>query len=180
MTRFANRLSRFLRQEDGVASIEFVMAVPLLLAVFSASFESGLFMTREIMLEQSLDMVMRELRLGHYPGTITTAKIKEEICDRTIVFTDCEAKLMIELQRVDMSTFAMPTQATECRDLSTAIKPSTTLQIGEENDLMLVRACIVVDALFPTTGIGLSLTRTTNGGGVEIVAVSAFSNEPTT
>lgn len=178
MTRLFNRMTRFWRQEDGVASIEFVMAVPVLMAVFSASFESGLFMTREIMLEHSLDMVMRELRLGHYPGPVTTDKLKSEICARTVVFTNCAANLMIELQQISTSTFVLPTKSAECRDLSKPISPSTTLQVGKENELMLVRACIIVDALFPTTGIGLSLTRTTNGGGVQVVAVSAFSNEP--
>ena len=63
-------------------------------------------------------------------------------------------------------------------DLSQPIKPSTTLQIGAENELMLVRACVIVQALFPTTGIGLNLTRSTNGGGMKILAVSAFANEP--
>lgn len=178
MKPFVNRIGRFWGEEGGVATIEFVMAIPILIAIFSASFESGLFMTREIMLEQSLDIVMRELRLGHYPGTVTTDKLKTEICSRTVVFENCTANLMIELQQISTTTFAFPAAATECRNLSQPMKPSVNLQIGKENELMMVRACIVVQALFPTTGIGLSLTRTSNGGGVEIVAVSAFSNEP--
>lgn len=166
------------RDESGVASIEFVMAIPVLMAIFSASFESGLFMTRKIMLEQSVDIVMRELRLGHYPSPVTTDTLKTEICKRTVVFNDCAANMMIELQKISTSDAILPTITPECRDLSQPIKPSTTLQIGAENELMLVRACIIVDALFPTTGIGLDLTRTTNGGGIQIVTVSAFSNEP--
>jgi Flp pilus assembly protein TadG len=178
MMRFAKLVRRAWREEDGVASIEFVFAVPILMAIFMASFESGLFMTREIMLEQSVDIVMRELRLGHYPAPVTTDKLKTEICNRTVVFNNCAANIMIELQKISTTTFAMPTIAAECRDLSQPIKPSTTLQIGVDNDLMLVRACIIVDALFPTTGIGLNLTRTSNGGGVQVVTVSAFANEP--
>lgn len=178
MTRLGKRISRFCADTSGVASIEFVLAVPILIAIFSASFESGLFMTREIMLEQSVDIVMRELRLGHYPSPVTTDKLKTEICSRTIVFENCAANIMIELQKISTTTFALPTTSAECRDLSQPIRPSTTLQIGGENDLMLVRACIIVDALYPTTGVGLSLTRTTNGGGVQIIAVSAFANEP--
>lgn len=166
------------RDEGGVASIEFVMTIPLLMMIFMASFESGLFMTRKIMLEQSVDIVMRELRLGHYPSPVTTDTLKTEICKRTVVFNNCAANIMIELQKISTSDAIMPTIDPECRDLSLPIKPSTTLQIGAENELMLVRACIIVDALFPTTGIGLDLTRTTNGGGMKIVTVSAFSNEP--
>jgi hypothetical protein len=178
MIPIANQLARFWREEGGVASIEFVMAVPVLMAIFSASFESGLFMTREIMLERSLDIVMRELRLGHYPEPVTSDKLKTEICKLTVVFEDCAANLMIELQQISTSTFTLPTVSPECRDLSKPINPSKTLIVGQDNDLMIIRACIIVQALFPTTGIGLSLTRTTNGGGVKVIAVSAFANEP--
>ncbi len=42
MTRMAKRLvTSFLRDESGVASVEFVLVVPIFLAVFMASFESG-------------------------------------------------------------------------------------------------------------------------------------------
>ena len=179
MTRFTTRLGNMWRDESGGASVEFVLAIPVLMSIFMASFESGLFMTREIMLEQSVDIVMRELRLGHYPAPITTDKLKTEICNRTIVFNDCSANMTIELQKISTTTFAMPTRDVACRDLAQPISPSTTLQVGQENELMLVRACIIVDALFPTTGIGLNLTRSAaNGGGINVVAVSAFANEP--
>ena len=177
MTWFNRRLRRALREEDGVASIEFVFAVPILVAIFMASFESGLFMTRSIMLEQSLDMVMRELRLGHYVNP-TAASLKTEICKRTIVLTNCEASLSIDLQKISMTDFALPTTAAGCVDRNTNIAPATKLQVGQQNDLILLRACIVADAMFPTTGIGLNLTRTGQGGGYEIIAVSAFANEP--
>lgn len=177
MMWFPKCLCRAWRDESGVASIEFVMALPILLAVFSASFESGLMMTRSIMLEQSLDMVMRELRLGHYVAPDSDL-LKEEICNRTVIFSDCEASLMIDLQQVSTSTWAMPISPTTCANRDLDIQPVTSLQMGQQNDLILVRACIVQDAIFPTTGIGLRLTRQDNGGGYEIVAVSAFSNEP--
>ena len=177
MIRLMNRIRRAWRDEAGVATIEFVMALPVLLAIFSASFESGLMMTRSIMLEQSLDMVMRELRLGHYVNA-DAGLLKKQICARTVILVNCEASLMIDMQLVSTATWAMPTQAAACADRNLAIQPVTTLQIGQQNDLMLVRACIVQDAIFPTTGIGLGLTRVTDGGGYEIFAVSAFANEP--
>lgn len=177
MNGLVKRIAKIWRQEDGVASIEFVFALPILMAIFMASFESGLMMTRSIMLEQSLDMVMRELRLGHIPNA-DAAVLKTEICKRTVMFSDCNSALMIELQKVSTTAWDMPTKAPACVNRSLTVQPVTTLILGQQNDLMLVRACIVVDALFPTTGLGLDLTRTTNGGGYEIVAVSAFSNEP--
>ncbi len=46
--------TKFFRHEDGTASVEFVMAVPILLLVFVSSFENGLLMTRSIMLDQAV------------------------------------------------------------------------------------------------------------------------------
>lgn len=179
MKSICKRLAQAWREESGVASIEFVFAIPILLAIFMASFESGLFMTREIMLEHAVDMVMRELRLGHYPAPVTTDKMKTEICSRTVVFNDCASNIMIELTSIVPPSYTLPADTTDCRDVSKPIAPSTSLVVGQENELMLVRVCIVVDALFPTTGIGLNLTRSAaNGGGVAIVAVSAYANEP--
>lgn len=177
MNWLGNHLRRAWHDEGGVASLEFVMAVPLLFAIFSASFESGLLMTRSIMLEQSLDIVMRELRLGHYT-TPDSDTIKAEICNRTVILADCAASLTIEFQRVSTTTWTLPTTAPDCVDREEDINPNVALQVGQQNDLMLVRVCIVQDAMFPTTGMGLALTRTESGGGYEIFAISAFSNEP--
>jgi Flp pilus assembly protein TadG len=177
MTWFTRRLNCAWREESGVATIEFVFALPMLLAIFMGSFESGLMMTRSIMLEQSLDMVMRELRLGHYSAPSATV-IKEEICKRTVMFTDCNSNLTVDLQKISTTNWNLPTTAVECVNRSTNVQPPIHVTIGQQNDLMLVRACIIVDAIFPGTGIGLDLTQANNGGGYKIIAVSAFANEP--
>ena len=185
MSWLGKRIRSTWRNEDGVATIEFVFAVPLLIAIFSASFESGLFMLRSILLEQSLDMTMRELRLGHYvdpadpDAPITDQFMKEEICRRTIILSNCEDSLKINLTKVTMDTFTMPTGAMECVDRTLPIAAVQELDVGQQNDLMLIRACMVQDAMFPFTGVGLGLSRTDAGGGYEIIAASAFAVEPT-
>jgi Flp pilus assembly protein TadG len=178
MMRFMRRLARgFRKDESGTATVEFVLTVPILLTIFMASFESGLLMVRSIMLEQSVDMTMRELRLGHYP-LATAASLKKEICDRTVIFTDCRDSLMIEMTRVSTSSWAMPSTGVTCVDRDEDIQPVTALQIGQQNDMMLVRVCIVQDALFPSTGIGLKLPKDGKGG-YALISVSAFVTEPT-
>jgi hypothetical protein len=171
-----SRLTRAFGKDDGMASIEFALMIPLLLGVFMASFESGMLMTRSIMLEQSVDMTMRELRLGHYP-TPTAELLKTEICRRTVIFKDCEQNIMIEMTRLSTSTWALPKTGVKCIDRSQDIQPVTTLQIGQKNDLMLVRVCVPQDALFPTTGIGLGLPKDGKGG-YGVIAVTAFVTEP--
>ncbi len=178
MTWLAKRLRTAWHDEGGTASLEFVLSIPVLVAIFSASFESGLFMTRAILLEQSVDMVMRELRLGHYPIP-TPELLKQEICKRTIILADCKAKLKLDFIEVDTAAFILPTEALQCVDQPGDPAPPVVLEVGQENDLMLMRACIVQDALYPTTGIGLKLTKDEFGGGYAIATVSAFANEPT-
>lgn len=177
MTRlFRKKLRRFGLNESGTAAVEFVMAVPLLMAIFMASFESGFLMIRSLMLEQSVDMTMRELRLGHYPIP-TAALLKEEICKRSVILKDCEANISIEMTRISTATWALPTNRIACVDREEDIQPVTIVQQGQQNDVMLVRVCVVQDAMFPTTGIGLGLPKDAQGG-YGLVSVSAFVTEP--
>ncbi len=177
MTRFFKRLARGFRREDGTATIEFAMTVPVLLTVFMGSFESGLLMTRSIMLEQAVDITMRELRLGHY-SLPDADLLKTEICKRTVIMNSCEANIMIEMTRVSTTNWVLPNTTVACVDRAEQIQPVTTLQIGQQNDVMLVRVCVVQDALFPTSKYGLNLALDAQGG-YGLVAVSAFVTEPT-
>ncbi len=52
------------------------------------------------------------------------------------------------------------------------------LQIGQQNDVMLVRVCVIQDAIFPTSGIGLGLSVDSLGG-YALISRSAFVVEPT-
>jgi hypothetical protein len=173
----AVRLRRYMIDDRASATLEFVLALPVVMAVFTASFESGLIMTRAIMLEQALDKTMRELRLGHYPIP-SHQLLKSEICARSSLFRDCESSILIELQRINTATWALPATDAACIDRTEDIQPVTALQVGQQNDIMLIRVCIVQDLMFPRFGIGKRLPQ--DGlGGFGIVAVSAFVNEPT-
>jgi Flp pilus assembly protein TadG len=169
-------LRRFRHREGGTATVEFVFAIPIILTIFMASFESGLLMTRLIMLEQSLDMTMRELRLGRLLNP-TASSIKQEICDRTVIFEDCLDAVTVELTRVDTTTWQMPGLRVACVDREQEIQPVVTFTPGADNELMLVRVCATQDAMFPSTGIGLDLPKDAQGG-YGLIAVSAFVNEP--
>lgn len=172
-----NRLRQRLFREDGTASMEFVLMVPIFITIFMASFESGLLMVRQILLDQSVDMTMRELRLGHL-GIVTEETLRTEICSRTIIFANCEANMMIQLDRVNTTTWGLPATPTTCINRDEVIQPVIALQIGQQNDVMLIRVCEIQDAIFPTTGIGLGLSVDSQGG-YELISKSAFVVEPT-
>jgi Flp pilus assembly protein TadG len=174
--RLAALVPEQMRGEDGTAAMEFVLVIPLIMMIFMASFESGLLMTRSILLEQSVDMTMRELRLGHYP-TVTNQKLKSEICSRTIIFPNCMDNIKIELTRVSTTTWDMPATPTHCINRRETAEPVVAMNAGQQNDLMIVRVCVALDAMFPTTGIALELPLDSDGA-YGLVARTAFVTEP--
>lgn len=173
----ARVLSRFVGDERATASVEFVLTVPVLMLIFMSSFESGLLMTRQILLEQSLDEVMRDLRLGKIDSPNAT-KIKNRICAKSIIFTDCVNSTSVELTPIDGTSWTLPSANTACSERDDeAVQPVVTFVPGSENEMMLVRVCVVQDAMFPTTGLGADLPLD-NQGGYGLIAISAFVNEP--
>lgn len=176
LRRLANVVPPALRREDGTATMEFVLVLPMIMAIFMASFESGLLMTRSILLEQAVDMTMRELRLGHYPA-VTNKRLKNEICSRTIIFPDCENNIKIEMQRVNTTNWNFPVTPETCINRREQGEPVLTLNAGQQNDLMVLRVCVVMDAMFPATGIAMKLPLDSDGG-YGLVARTAFVTEP--
>lgn len=184
MTRLIPRIARRLatlmparmRGEDGTASMEFVLVIPLIMTVFMASFESGLLMTRSIMLEQSVDIAMRELRLGHI-SPVNNFQIKKAICKNAVIFPDCENSMKIQMNRVSTVAWDLPDTPNRCIARREEAEPVLTYNGVSQNDLMVIRVCVVLDAMFPSTGIALNLSMDEDGG-YGLVARTAFVVEP--
>lgn len=184
MTRF----QRFLRAEDGTATIEFCFAVPLVLMIFFASFESSYYMARHVMLERSVDQVVRDLRLGTLipPSATPTsghAILKDAICARSALISsmaECLGDIRIWLQPVNTATFDInPPDA--CVDKTAGVAPLVTIPTGEfapgaDNEIMLMRVCLREDPMFSTTAVGAAMVR--SDGAYALITSSVFVNEP--
>lgn len=173
---WAGRLSAFRRREDGVAAMEFVLMVPVILTVFMSAFECGLLMTRSILLERAVDLTMRELRLGHYPD-VTNVILKNEICRRTIIFNDCNRNISVQFDRISTATWSIPTPPPLCVNRNDEAEPVTTLDAGQQNELMLVRVCVSLEAMFPGMGLALDLPQDELGN-YALATRTAFVVEP--
>ena len=173
------RLRRLMRRlgvsETGSASVEFVIVVPVFLAIFMSSFESGLLTLRHAMLERAVDISVRNLRLGLWANP-TPEVLRDAICANAVIIPDCQEVLLLELIPVDMTTWTMPPVAAACINRDEEIQPLTQFNPGAQNQVMLVKACAIYDPIFPFTGIGLQLVR--DDGGYAIAASSVFANEP--
>jgi len=173
-------LRRLRKNEDGNATIEFVMVFPMVFILFLSSFETGLMMIRQVVLERAVDTTVRELRLGYIPSP-TQEKLRNIICKRAaLISSECRDTLLIELRPVSTVTWEPLSSDTTCKNRNTTIHPTPPddfVKAGSSNEMVLVRVCAIIKPLFPTTKMGMALNR--DGlGGYALVASSAFVNEP--
>lgn len=174
---FRKILTRFGMSEDGAVTVEFVIVFPVFMALFVSVFEAGLMMTKLTMLDRALDLTVRQIRLASESEAITHEAVKEMICDNTVIIDNCDNVLQLEMVVISTDTWTMPDNTLDCIDREAEIEPVVNFSAGGENDIVYVRACIVVDPMFPNMGLGLILTKDPTGG-VRLTASSAFANEP--
>lgn len=182
MSRLATQLrrlaarARFWRRDDGSATIEFALLVPVFLSVLIAGVEVGVMTARQTMLERGVEQTMRALRLGRlHPVNLDT--LRESVCRNTAIIHSCEASLLVELRRLDPQNITLPQGNAPCINRDEETQPAVTLTPGVEHDLILVRVCLIVDPVLPTSGLGLGLPRDASGG-FRMISSSAYVNEP--
>jgi Flp pilus assembly protein TadG len=175
MTKFTRLFNRT-KSEDGNASVEFVISLPVFLLLFVSIFELGMAMTRLTMLEHGLDVAMREVRLGT-GNQVSHDEIRDLICSSASVLKDCNSSLAVEMVTIDTDTWQMPGEFAACVNRAGDASPVVTWENGRQSDVMFIRACYVVDPMFPTFGLG-AILETDHSGGMFLVASSAFSQEP--
>jgi len=177
-------LRRFLRDESGTAAIEFVFMFPIVFTIFTASFESSLYMVRYVMFERAVDIVVRDIRLGRMDG-VTHLALKERICESGMMIgsvQECVDSMRIWMQPISTADFAMVAPPRSCVDRSqpvdTTEPPGGEFGYGTENDIMLMRICWKEDPMFPTTAISVRMPVDQADGNYALVVTSVFVNEP--
>lgn len=170
-------LRRAWAREDGNGTFELVLVLPVMLFIFMTAFESGYLMTRQILLDRATDQVVRDIRLGRMPNA-GPLQMKQAICDRTVILVDCMSNISINLQRVSKVTWNLPAPGrVPCIDRVEDIDPSVVANPNVPSDVMLVRVCVMQDAIFPGAGLALGLVEEGDNG-YPLIAVSGFVNEP--
>jgi hypothetical protein len=194
------RIRAFLSDEGGTASIEFLFVVPIVMLIFIASIESSYFMIRHVMLERSVDIVVRDIRLGTLDylkdqkdanGDTVNAEfrhnvLKELICSTSILSSKeaCVSAMKIWLQPINVANFDMVAPPRDCMDQDADISVDQTqsdakFKLGSDNEIMLVRVCLKEKPMFPTSIVGAGLIADGEGdGGYALITTSIFVNEP--
>jgi hypothetical protein len=178
VSRLRGHAGGFARAEAGSTSIEFLLLLPLYLAVFLSACELGLHMAKQVTLDRATDLAIRDLRLGKLANP-TQDLLREEICGHTSLIPNCEASLLIEMTPIDTASWQVLPDQTQCVDREEQIDPVVAFNGGQANDLMLLRACALVDPIFPSTALGMALVEASPfAGEYALVATAAFVNEP--
>lgn len=176
-------LHRFLRDDTGEAAIEFLLIFPILFTLFTASFESSMFMSRYVMFERAVDLTVRQLRLGNFANP-THQNIKRTICRSGMMIEDvttCMNSMKIWMQPVNTADFVMAAPPKSCVDKSQPVNtdepPANEFATGTDNDIMLMRICMKADPMFPTTAVSVKMPVESDGSYVMLVTTT-FVNEP--
>lgn len=174
--RLKTCLSRFRRDEGGNPTVEFVLIFPIYLGMMSMSVELGMVTLRHTLLERGLDMAVREVRLG--TGTAPTHdEIKTLVCENAVMISNCEANLRLEMRPADVRAFTALDAEVDCTDRSEESNPVRDFTPGQQNQVMLLRACLKYDPLFPEEIMGSALTKDVSGQAA-IVSTTSFVQEP--
>ena len=169
ITALHRALVRHRRSERGIVTAEFLIGIVIVFTMFMVTIELSFLMARSTLLHQSLEVTMREVRLGLIINP-TVQSLEGAICDRMSTIPDCASSLVLEFTQVDQTTFEMPAPQEPCTRRSAEIIANRGGELyftGEENELMVVRACMVVDTITPFVDDAF-----------ELFARTAFVNEP--
>lgn len=174
--RIAHFVKDFLAGQSGSVTIEFAILFPVLVTVMLSSVELGLTTFRSSMLSRGLDQAVRTVRISNVVG-LTHDGMKTLICANAKVIQNCESVLRLEMRSASLENWQAWQASADCIDRSEPIQPERSFTPGVANELMVVRACVKVNPLFPTTGFGAAMTKD-GAGDFALVARSAYVQEP--
>ena len=178
MSRPSTLFHRFARADVGSASIEFVIAVPLILSFLFSAIDYGVVMLRQVFLDRSVDIAVRQVRLGNVASS-GFAAFRTQVCENTFMIANCEDSIAIELRPIDTATWTGLDTPAQCVNRAADLAPVLAFSPSPgSQQLMLIRVCVVADPFIEMTGMILGLDRDASGA-YQLVSNAAFANEPT-
>lgn len=171
--RLTQRLRRFRRNEDGMATIEFVFWFPIFMITTYSGVEIGIVAYNHANLERALDETIQDVRMNRIevydqtPGAQWThTLLKQVVCDKAGAIPKCFDNLAIEMTSINPfaastvlnGSFQQPYCVDTPEDIRGGDGDEPFFDPGTSNQLMIIRACAEIDPLFFGTTLG-RLTR---------------------
>ncbi|MEL6752144.1 MAG: TadE family protein, partial [Pseudomonadota bacterium] len=133
MMRLKSLLRRLRRDEEGVATFEFLFLFPVYFILFLASFETAMVMTRQVLLDRGMDMAVRVVRLNT-TNPPNYDQLKTMICQGSGLIANCEDSLKLEMWRQDPRGTMTFDSVPDCMDRSLTVQPASVYSVGQQND----------------------------------------------
>ncbi|SMY08586.1 TadE/TadG family type IV pilus assembly protein [Flavimaricola marinus] len=169
--------ARFLRDESGNGTIEFVIFVPFFLMLFLSSFEVGMLMARNVMLDRGLDIAVRQVRLGQM-DPVNHTNMKTAVCDAAVIIPNCMSELRLEMRPLDPRGWQNIPDTPDCVNAEDPSAPVRQFVAGQPNQLMIVRACAIFDPIAPKAGFGEKLSGGDDNDRYALFSSAAYVVEP--
>lgn len=172
----ASQLRSFARSEGGNGTLEFVIAVPFMFLILGSTMEGGMLSTRHVMLERGLDLAVREVRIGQLANP-DHDKLATRICELSVIIPDCMNNIRLEMMTADPRNWTDPSRVVHCVDRTEVGSPVIDITNGVNNQLMILRACVLFDPMLPGSGLGRALPKESEGA-FALTATSSYVMEP--
>jgi len=184
------RDSKQQRSTEGAATLEFAIVFPVFIVFFIWVFEVGYNAYVSTALDNSIHNTVRELMTNQdfaadEDPQVAHDAIKDAICECMYV-SDCTDNLRVSLTPSTDVDFDVAFTDSVCRDEVAELDPKyePTIIRGScsissdtvSTEIMIVRACMIVDPFFPA--VSDMIWNIGDGNGVSIQTYNAFVNEP--
>ncbi|KUF09254.1 TadE/TadG family type IV pilus assembly protein [Pseudoponticoccus marisrubri] len=176
ISRLISFAKRFRKEEDGNATVEFAVYFTIFFMILAAGVEIAFINLRHAMLERGVDLATRDIRLstGHVPSY---EEVRDKICTEATILDVCGDNLRVEMVQVEPRDLSAAPVDADCINAQQDPRPVRNFVAGQDNDLMLIRACLKYKPMMPTTSIGKELNLDDEGY-AQLVVTSAFVQEP--
>ena len=173
---FTTRTCCFLRDDRGTATIDFVLWFSLMMVVLLASLELAVINLRHSMLDRAVDLATREIRLstGDIPSYDETLAM---VCNEARIAANCTQNLRLEMVQVDPRDTSKIPYDTDCQNAEEQPRPVRNFEPGQDNDMMMLKACFKYKPILPTAALAKSLEKDEQGY-ARLTVTSAFVQEP--
>ncbi|MEM6728270.1 MAG: TadE family protein [Pseudomonadota bacterium] len=156
-------------------AFDFVIVLPIYLAFFLASFETGMLMTRQVLLDRGVDQVVRLIRLSTL-NPPDYEELRRVVCANSPLVPDCENAVKIEMWRQDPRGTMNFKPVPDCVDREEEVQPASIYELGAQNQIMFVRACVKYEPFFPTATMGGALRDAS--GEYALISTNIYVTEP--
>lgn len=171
------KLGRFCKTQDGSAlTIEFVILLPLLFYAFIFGIELSMYSIRQMQLDRGLEITTREVRLNT-GVSYTHDDLKELVCLNAGGLPNCDDNLLLEMAPITVREFRGLETMDQCIDQAAEVNPQRGWSVGQQHEVMVIRACYQHKPGFSGVGLGLELTQDTSGNAL-MATMSTFVQEP--